>query len=353
MTDLLRPDPVTATPDAIAIDGNARYREVAEWLTQGKQVCLTDTYGTALTLYSWLKRDVRRRRPVSDYRTSRLYRELLHTLTRTLLVPISAHRLQLKRAPEIPWLELLYPEQDAFHLPLPDVLGMNGSWQWYTRGVSYDVLEHPLHPFHGVHFTPRGEHLALFDTYLQQRAAPPASAVDVGAGAGPLTLLLLKHGVAQVEATDAHPNAIRSLHDDLERLGLRDRVALSQTDLLPSAPPTELIVFNPPWIPGEQHVTVDAGSYYAEDLFPRFFQAAANRLSPDGRLVLLFSNFAELAGLTATSPIAAEVASGGRFRVVQRDESPVGPPGKRSPQWQRELRSRERVQLWELALAAR
>jgi hypothetical protein len=351
MTGLLRPEPAVVEPNLIRIDGNARYREVEEWLTQGRQVCVTDTYGTALTLYSWLKRSVQRRRPITDYRTHRLYRELLWQLTRPLLVPIADHRIQLKKAPDIPWLQRLYPDLSQFHLPLPDILGMNGSWQWYTRGVSYSVLEQPLHPFHGVHFTPRGEHLELFHAHLAQMQPPPAAALDVGAGAGPLTLMLLQAGVAHVEATDSHPNAIRSLGDELEGLGLQDRVQLSLTDLIPEGPPVPLIVFNPPWLPGEQHVAVDAGSYYPPDLFPRFFTAAARRLAADGRLLLLFSNFAELAGLTASHPIAEEIATGGRFRLVGRQEKAAAAVGKRGQPWQRELRAKERVQLWELALS--
>lgn len=351
VSDLQRPEPIQPGADLVEINGNAHYREVEEWLTRGRQVCITDTYGTALTLYSWLKRSVHRRRPVRDYRTSRLYRELLWQLTRTLLLPIAQHRVQLKKAPDIPWLQRLYPEQESFLLPLPDVLGLNGSWQWYSRGVAYSVLEHRLHPFYGVHFTPRSEHLELFDAYLQRRDSRSLEAVDVGTGAGPLTFLLLKHGVPHVQATDDQANAIRSVHDDLERQGLLTRVNLLQADLVPERTPADLIAFNPPWLPGERHVAVDAGSYYSPDLFPRFFAAAARRLASGGRLVLLFSNFAELVGLTAENPIAVELESGGRFRLLSHDEKPAGTSGgRRTPPWLRALRQQERVQLWELAL---
>ncbi len=353
MSGLSRPEPVSPQPDVLAIDGNARYREVEEWLTRGRQVCITDTYGTALTLYSWLKRSIQRRRPVTDYRTSRLYQELLWQLTRPLLVPVVDHRLQLKKAPDIPWLERLYPDLDTFLLPLPDILGLNGSWQWYARGLQYDILDHPLHPFYGVHFTPRSEHLELFDTYLASRvkADNPLSGlvIDVGTGAGPLTFLLLKHGAEQIQATDDQPNALRSVQDDLQRQACPVLVELIQTDLIAPGPPADLIVFNPPWLPGERHVPVDAGSYYPPDLFPRFFAAAAERLAPHGRLVLLFSNFAQLAGLTSVNPIAAEVESGERFRLIRREQRPARvPQGRRTPQWLHRLRQQEQVQLWEL-----
>lgn len=351
MSALLRPELVSPDPSITEIDGNAQYRQVEEWLTQGRRLCITDTYGTALTLYSWLKRSIRRRSPERDYRTSRLFRELFWRLTRPLLAPIVDHRIALRKAPPIPFLEQLYPGERHFLLPLSDVLGMNGAHQWYQKGLQYPVLDHPLHPFYGVHFSTRSEHLELFDAYLAEHRRAFASAADVGAGAGALTFLLLKHGVLQIRATDTSPNAVRSLREDLERLGLQDRVAVEQADLFGAGNPVDLIACNPPWLPGEQRVPVDAGSYYPPDLFPRLFAAAEQHLAPDGRLVLLFSNFAELAGLTDANPIARQIETSDRFRLVSRREGAVAPPSRRRGQdWLYQLRQRERVQLWELAV---
>ena len=351
MSALLCPEPVSPDPSITEIDGNARYREVEEWLTRGRRLCITDTYGTALTLYSWLKRNVRRRSPERDYRTSRLFRELFWRLTRPLLVPVVDHRIALRKAPSIPFLEQLYPGEDPFLLPLSDVLGMNGAHQWYQKGLQYPILDHPLHPFYGVHFSTRAEHLELFDAYLTEQPGAFASAADVGAGAGALTFLLIKHGVPQIRATDTSPNAVHSLREDLERLDLQNRVAAEQADLFGVGDPVDLIACNPPWLPGGQRVAVDAGSYYPPDLFPRLFAAAGEHLAPEGRLVLLFSNFAELAGLTDTNPIARELETSDRFRLVSRREGPVAPPSHRRGQdWLYQLRQREQVQLWELAV---
>jgi SAM-dependent methyltransferase len=350
MTELLRPEPVPRDPSIIEIDGNARYREVEALLTQGRRLCVTDTYGTALALYSWLKRSIHRRCPVRDYSTGRHFRTLFWRLTRPLLVPIVDHRIGLRKAPPVPFLERLYPGEPDFLLSLPDVLGLNGSWQWYDRGVQYPVLDHSLHPFYGVHFSTRSEHLELFDAYLDERPETPPSAADVGAGAGALTFLLLKHGALRVRATDRSPNAVLSLREDLERQGLRDRVDLERADLFGAGEPAALIAFNPPWLPGRLRVPVDAGAYYPPDLFPRFFRAAADRLQPDGRLVVLFSNFAELAGLTDAHPVIRELETGDRFRLASRREKPVAPPSRRRGRdWLYQLRQRERVQLWELA----
>jgi len=349
MSELLRPIPLPCDLAVLQIDGNARYREVEDMLSQDRSVCVRDTYGTALTLYSWLKRRLRRRCPVRDYRTSRRFREQLWHRTRHLLVPIADHQVALRKAPPIPWLERLYSEERDFLLPFPEVLGLNGSWQWYHKGIRYPVLDHPLHPFYGVYFSTRVEHLELFDAWLAGRSF--RRAVDVGAGAGALTFLLLKHGVAPVHATDTSPNAVLSVGQDLGRLGLEDRVALEQADLFGDSPPADLIVFNPPWLPGRPRVPTDQGSYYPDDLFPVFFRAAAERLQPEGRLVVLFSNFAQLAGLRDDNPIAGELETHQRFRLVSRREKKVGPPSpRRGRDWLYRIREREQVQLWELAL---
>jgi hypothetical protein len=66
--------------------------------------------------------------------------------------------------------------------------------------------------------------------------------------------------------------------------------------------------------------------------------------------VILFSNFAELAGLTEEHPISQELKTGNRFELTCFQEKPVAPPSRRrGKDWLFELRRQERVQLWELA----
>ena len=94
------------------------------------------------------------------------------------LVAIEDHRVALRKAPEVPWLARLYPELDSFCLPLPELLGLNGSWQWYERGLRYPGLEAPLHPYHGVYFSPRPTHVELFAAWLAEQPSPAPNAVD-------------------------------------------------------------------------------------------------------------------------------------------------------------------------------
>ena len=82
--------------------------------------------------------------------------------------------------------------------------------------------------------------------------------------------------------------------------------------------------------------------FFEDGLFERFFDQAAERLSPSGRIVLLFSNILRLVQRDHPHPIDAELARG-RFTLVQKLRRKVKPePGRRT---------REKVEVWELARA--
>ena len=54
----------------------------------------------------------------------------------------------------------------------------------------------------------------------------------------------------------------------------------------------------------------DEAIYYNESLFPEFFEAAKQRLLPDGKLVVIFSNLAQITKATTDHPIEKELAKG-------------------------------------------
>ena len=114
-----------------------------------------------------------------------------------------------------------------------------------------------------------------------------------------------------------------------------------EADLLGTLPAADLIVFNPPWMPGTVDDLLASALYYDDvSLFERFFTQAHDRLRPDGRVVVLFSTIAELTHPTAPHPIATELERG-RFHLAQRLQRKVKPTGNR--------RTKERVEVWELA----
>ena len=111
---------------------------------------------------------------------------------------------------------------------------------------------------------------------------------------------------------------------------------------------TELIVFNPPWLPKSHDLDrIDEAIYYNENLFPDFFAGAKQRLLPEGKLVLIFSNLAQITNVTKEHPIEMELAEGGRFQLekcLKKSVKAASKKTKRDQHW----RSSEEVELWVL-----
>ena len=111
---------------------------------------------------------------------------------------------------------------------------------------------------------------------------------------------------------------------------------------------TELIVFNLPWLPGKNMEGLDSAIYYESDLFPDFFKEAAKRLAPNGKIVLLFSNLAQITKVCKRHPIEEEIKKGGRFKkdlLLTKKVKSASKKTKREQNW----RSAECVELWVLA----
>ncbi len=92
---------------------------------------------------------------------------------------------------------------------------------------------------------------------------------------------------------------------------------------------------------------MDTGIYYNDKLFPAFFAEAKKRLLPDGKLLLLFSNLAQITELTKEHPIEKELAEGGRFQLARCFKKSVKPASKKTKRDQ-SWRAEEVVELWEL-----
>ncbi len=86
------------------------------------------------------------------------------------------------------------------------------------------------------------------------------------------------------------------------------------------------------------------------DLFPRFFAEAEKHLAADGRVVILFSNLAQITHTTENHPVEVELAEGGRFEkevFVKQKVNPASKNTRRNQSW----RTSERVELWVLKKA--
>ena len=110
--------------------------------------------------------------------------------------------------------------------------------------------------------------------------------------------------------------------------------------------PTELIVFNPPWLAATSAIeNLDHAIYYNEELCPTFFKGAKERLLPDGKIAILFSNLGKITKSSVDNPITIELEKGGRFELeamLQRPVKQASEKTKRNQTW----RAEEEVELW-------
>ncbi len=347
--DTNKPEPIVFEKQLEFFDRATDVRLTIKALEAGKPILITAFYSNGLLLLKALKIYLKRKLPNESFQEQREYRAAYHKLSNLILIEIVDHKLVVKKAPSIGWLEKLYPETSDFLLSFPQIQGLNSAWQWYKNGVSIPVLRNKLHPYYGTYFPTRFDHLVLFDNWLKHYNGPKKSAIDVGFGSGVLSLQMIKYGFQKVFGTDTNPNAIVGLTEFMGDTKLSRKIELDFGHLFGKFEKlTELIVFNPPWLPESQNIDgIDESIYYNENLFSDFFAGAKQRLLPEGKLLVLFSNLAQITNVTKEHPIEKELAEGGRFQLEKCFKKTVKAASnntKRNQHW----RSSEKVELWVL-----
>ena len=326
---LHRPDPVLRHR-AIEVDRHTPVGRAVRGLLDGDVQVVTDHYSTGAEILAQLAKRLPHPGGDASFQARSNYERRIRRYGRQVLVPIEGHRVALAGARPIGFLADLYGELDRFWLPLPDVQELHSAWGRYERGVRLTVLGHAVHPFFGTYAPTRTEHLELFAQWLHSYDGPRDQAIDVGTGCGVLAYLLAKAGF-DVIAADVSANAVESVRRELERTPAAIRTW--ETDLLDDLPGADLVVFNPPWIPGEVHDHLDAALNFEPGLFERFFDQAAARRD---RVVLVFSTAGTLLRPDVPLPIESELERG-RFELKQKLQRRV-----------KARRTRERVEIWDL-----
>ncbi|MFT4943011.1 MAG: hypothetical protein ACI8RH_000749 [Flavobacteriales bacterium] len=347
--EINKPEPIPVDEKIKSFNQKTEVLPAINALERGEMILINAFYSDGLTLlleiHTYLKKKIRN----TTFQEQHDYRAAYRKLSNGVVVEIVAQEIIAKKAPSIGWLETFYPENNHFLLALPQIQGLNSAWQWYKNGVSIPVLRNKIHPYYGTYFPTRFEHLGLFDNWLKHYKGPKKTAIDVGVGCGVLSLQMVQHGFQKVFATDINPNAIVGLTKYMGTTKLSRKIELSLGDLFGRfEKQTELIVFNPPWLPQSHEMgSIDKAMYYTDTLFPDFFIEAKKRLAPDGKIVLIFSNLAQITNVTTTHPIQKELAEGNRFQLEKQYTKSVKPASsktKRDQHW----RSLETVELWVL-----
>ncbi len=351
MTDIEvnKPEPIAIDRKLKSYTNTSEVRPTIVALELGKTILIDEFYNDGISLLKDLHKHLKRKLPNTTFKEQQQYRSEYQRLSNLVVLEVVDQKLCTKKSPDIGWLEKFYPDNNHFFLTFPQIQGLNSAWQWYKNGISIPVLRNKIHPYYGTYFPTRFEHLVLFDNWLKRYKGPKKTAIDVGVGCGILALQMVQHGFQKVFATDINPNAIVGLTEFMGTTKLSRKIELDFGHLFGKwDQQTELIVFNPPWLPRTHNgSSIDDAMYYNTNLFPEFFTEAKKRLLPEGKLVLLFSNLAQITKVATEHPIETELAQGNRFKLEKCYKKSVGKASdktKRDQNW----RSSEEVELWVL-----
>lgn len=344
-----RPEPIAIGTESFGFRRGDSAREAVDALLQGNCILIEGFSSNGLDLLNEVRTYLKKKHPGESFQEQRAFRLEYKKLSNLVLIEVDGHKLTVKKSPEIGWFEKLYPESQRFLLTFPQVQGLNSAWQWYLNGVVIPVLRNKIHPYYGVYFPTRFEHLQLFDNWLKRYDGAKKTAIDVGIGSGVLSLMLMKHGFQKSFGTDMNPNAIAGLRESMAGTKLAVKIEIMFGHLFAGwDKQTELIVFNPPWLPASHDLDrLDEAIYYNDQLFAEFFLEAKKRLLPEGRVVLLFSNLGRITNVTDEHPIEKELANKTRFeldRCFKKSVKKASEKTNRNLHW----RSSEEVELWVL-----
>lgn len=244
-----------------------------------------------------------------------LYRQGQLQRARTLgmlLIPVEArHVIPLRRAPDVAAAcREAYGDCDLpYVVSLRELQGVIGAHEWRKKGVPVPALdsEH-IHAHYGVFSPVRGEYLDLV-----AQAPLPASdlAFDIGTGTGVIAILLARRGVKKVIATELNSRALACARENVQRLGLGERIEVMETDLFPPGQ-ASLIVCNPPWLPGAANSLLDQAIYDPDSrMLLGFLARLRAHLSPDGEGWLILSDLAEHLGLRSRAALLQAITDAG------------------------------------------
>ncbi|MGO1950797.1 MAG: methyltransferase [Mycobacteriaceae bacterium] len=272
--------------------------------------------------------------------------------------------LGLRRAPDVaeacrhaygPWespADGSSGEDQPRRVPLTELQGVLGAWQWHLRGVAIEELGDTVYPDYGVFSPTRSEYVGLVDRVAADHLPDGARVLEIGTGTGVLAAVLVKRGAGHVTATDVSERAVVCARSNLERLGCAGQVDVVAADLWPQDAPADVVVFNPPWLPGTPTSELELGVYDADsDALRRFLAELADHLNEKGEGWLVLSDLAEHLGLRSRADLEGWIADGGLRVVGREDTAPRHPKIRDADDPLHVARSREVTSVWRLARA--
>ncbi|CAI2365457.1 unnamed protein product [Moneuplotes crassus] len=286
-------------------------------------------------------------------------------------------RIKGQNRPELKTLAQVIPEQAGLYKPLNDykksdyflpsnmLYGMISSEEWEKNGIEILTLDnHMIYPLYGVWSPTTQTHLSLLDLFMKSLPDPSQinNVIDIGCGTGILGILAGKYGTSgELIGIDNFENAVEctKINSQVHGLGTKLKPILFDlttlyhnkalfkesgiTDL--QAKPSlntpsfikeqmmykkvinqlgmpskyDLILANPPWLPASKLPEInplDNGVYDPEEVFLKSsLNFARLHLSPEkrGRMLLIYSDLAQIIGLQKKNRIEDLIHSAGLF----------------------------------------
>ncbi|WP_280313498.1 class I SAM-dependent methyltransferase [Nocardia abscessus] len=318
-----------SAPDSIVVVNDATTADTAcRSARAGTGLLWRGDFHNARQLLRAMGRRVERQAPLDDdpaeafrrYRASR--RRRAQVLGKLLVLLEDDHSLALRRAPDVrrACTEAYGAPQGSTVIPLTGLLGVLGAAQWREKGVYVPALDDRIHAHYGVFSPVRGEYVDLV------AAAPlPARAdiaFDLGTGTGVLAALLARRGYSRITATDNSLRALACARANLDRLGLSS-VDVHGPALFPDGE-ADLIVCNPPWLPGTPTSALESGVYDENSsMLHDYLSGLRAHLRPGGEGWLILSDLPEHLGLRTRSELLARITTAGLHITARLDTRPT------------------------------
>ncbi len=285
-----------------------------------------------------------------------------------ILIPLDADfSIPLPRAPDVKlacsqaWGEPVEKEKSV--TSLRELLGIISAFEWRKKGVVVPALgrdrqaiERRIHAHYGVFSPVRGEYIDLVEKapLPSVKSANELKAFDIGTGSGVLSCVLAMRGIGQIVATDLDARALVCAKENITRLVGGRQVKLVEANLFPDVAQhgqADLIVCNPPWLPGTPGSTLERGIYDPSSQMLRgYLSGLKAHLAPKGEAWLILSDLAEHLGLREEGELQALIEDADLKIVGQLSTQPRHPKANDASDPFHAARSRETTTLWRLVL---
>ena len=111
-----KPEPIVSKNQRALFNSETDVKLAIKGLEAGKPIVITAFYSNGMLLLKALKIHLDRKLPNKSFQEQREYRTEYRKLSNLILLEIVAHKLEVKKAPFIGCLEILYPETSNFFL---------------------------------------------------------------------------------------------------------------------------------------------------------------------------------------------------------------------------------------------